>query len=243
MLANKTIICVIPARMLSSRFPRKMVAPLGGKPLIQWAWEGAMKVPFFDQVIVAVDGLELYEAVLDFGGKVLLTSPECKSGTERLVELQREKKIEGDIWVNWQGDEPFITEETISTLLQSCDDPDGEIWTLKRKITAEEEVDSPNVVKVVCDVIKRALYFSRSSVPYGKKNLYKHIGLYAYSSKALEKIGSLSPCLLEEQECLEQLRFLYHGMQIKVHETEQEIFGINTKEELAMAQEMCYHHC
>ncbi|NGX47885.1 MAG: 3-deoxy-manno-octulosonate cytidylyltransferase [Chlamydiae bacterium] len=239
MLGNKSIVCVIPARMQSSRFPRKLLVPLGGKPLIQWAFEGAMRVSFFDKVVVAVDDPELYEVVTDFGGEALLTSLTCASGTERLIELQTKEKVQGDIWVNWQGDEPFITEETIACLLQSCNS--GEVWTLKRKIKKEEEIESPHIVKVVCDAKGHALYFSRSCIPSDKKNLYKHIGIYAYTDAALRKISSLSPCPLEQQESLEQLRFLYHGMQIQVHETTQEIIGIDTQEELAIAEKMCYH--
>ncbi len=238
---NKSIVCVIPARMQSTRFPRKMVAPLGGKPLIQWAFEGAKKVSFFDKVVVAVDGDELYDIVTGFGGEALITSPDCLSGTDRLIELQQTGKIQGDIWVNWQGDEPFLTEETIGSLLQTCDAPSGEIWTLKRKITKKEEIESPHVVKVVCDARGRALYFSRSCIPSDKKNLYAHVGIYAYTDEALRKIGGFSPSPLEKQESLEQLRYLYHGMQIEVHEISQEIFGIDTKEELAIAEQMCYH--
>jgi len=233
-------ICVIPARLEASRFPEKLLALLGGKPLIQWAWEGAKNVSLFDQVVVAVDSKELLDCVENFGGEAILTSKECASGTDRLVELQQSRQLEGDIWVNWQGDEPFITEAAISSLLQSLSG--GEIWTLKKKITKEEEIASPHVVKVVCDERGRALYFSRSCIPSDQKNIYKHIGLYAYTDSALSKIAQLPPCALEKQERLEQLRFLYNGMQIQVHETDQEIFGIDTKEELAIAERMCYNY-
>src|SRR5262249_2908107 len=109
MLGNKKIICIIPARLGSTRFPRKMLAPLRGKPLVQWAYEGAKRCNCFDEVVVAVDSEELAAVVEGFGGTALLTSPTCQNGTERLVELQRMERLKGDIWVCWQGDEPFIT--------------------------------------------------------------------------------------------------------------------------------------
>lgn len=238
---NKSVVCVIPARLASHRFPRKVLAPLAGKPLIQWVYEKAKTISLFDRVVLAVDAEELYEAATNFGAECFYTSIDCTSGTERLVELRETKKVAADIWVNWQADEPFITEEAIADLLQSANEPIAGIWTLKKKISQEKEILSPNVVKVVCDFSKKALYFSRSPIPYGQKNIYKHIGLYAFSDEALGKTATLSPCALEQQERLEQLRFLYHGMPIVVHETSQEIFGIDTKEELAIAQQMCYH--
>ncbi|NGX37485.1 MAG: 3-deoxy-manno-octulosonate cytidylyltransferase [Chlamydiae bacterium] len=237
---SKKVACVIPARLASTRFPRKVLAPLGGKPLIQWAYEGAMKTGLFDQVVLAVDCIELLEAAKAFGGEAILTDPNCQSGTDRLVELDQKKKLQADIWVNWQGDEPFITKEMIETLLQSTGEPGEEIWTLKRKIDKPEEITSQNVVKVVCDQSKRALYFSRNPIPANEKNIYKHIGIYAYSADALKRIASLEPSPLEKAEKLEQLRFLDNGMSIHVHETYQEIFGIDTKEELALAESLCY---
>lgn len=241
MLKNKIITCVIPARLASGRFPGKVLAPLGGKPLLQWAFDKAKQVSFFDHVAIAVDSKELYEAVCQFADQVFLTSPDCPSGTDRLVELRQSQQLSGDIWVNWQGDEPFISEETIATLLQSIEDPAREIWTLKKKIDSPQDITSPHIVKVVCDEKGKALYFSRSPIPHSQKNVYKHIGLYAFSDRALEKIGKLHPCQLEREERLEQLRFLYYGIPIHVHETNQEIFGIDTKEELAIAETMCYH--
>ena len=240
---NKKIICVVPARLGSTRFPRKMVALLENKPLVQWAYEGAVQCGCFDEVVVAVDGEELYAVVTGFGGRAVMTSMSCLNGTERLAELQRKGIMEGDIWVCWQGDEPFIQKETIHALLQTIDHSDEEIWTLKKKIYNTQQVHSPNVVKVVSNKDGKALYFSRSPIPYSlsdNETFYKHVGIYAYRDAALKKIGILSPVPIEEVEKLEQLRFLYHGMSIRVHETNQEIFGIDTKEDLDLAQQMCY---
>jgi len=234
MLGNKSILCVIPARLGSKRFPGKVLAPFRGKPLIQWVFEAAKKVPFFDDVVLAVDSRELLEEVEKFGGKARLTAPTCRNGTERLIELYKKKEYTADIWVNWQGDEPFITAGMIQPLLQNLKE---EVGTLKCKIQRVEEISSPHVVKVVCDARGRALYFSRSIIPHckevsEKKNIYKHIGLYVVSDQALQKLATLPACEIEQAESLEQLRFLYHGMKIQVEKIEQEIFGIDTKEEL-----------
>ncbi|NGX39828.1 MAG: 3-deoxy-manno-octulosonate cytidylyltransferase [Chlamydiae bacterium] len=232
------ILCVIPARLESSRLPRKMLADLQGKPLLQRTYESAKAVPLFDDVVVAVDCRELYDKVIAFGGRPLLTSATCASGTERLIELHGSKTLQADIWVNWQGDEPFINKEAIGELLQSCDNPEEEIWTLKRLIEKPEEIASPDVVKVVCDQKGNALYFSRSPIPHllREAKVYKHVGLYGYSSSALEKIGSLTPTEIEKAESLEQLRFLYHGLSIRVHETSQNVLGVDTEEELLLAK-------
>lgn len=181
--------------------------------------------------------------VTEFGAEAIYTNPNCQSGTERLIELHQSGKIEGDIWVNWQGDEPFISEEMIETLLQSCENPSQEIWTLKKKITDEVQIQSPDVVKVVCGSLGEALYFSRSPIPYMRDRfvepmIYKHVGIYAFSKSALEKMAQLPPCHLEQYEKLEQLRFLYHGLKIQVHETTQEIIGIDTKQQLYLAQRL-----
>lgn len=237
-----SVICIIPARLASTRLPRKMLADLGGKPLLQWAYEGAKNCEYFSDVIVAVDHLELLDAVTNFGGKAILTAPTCQTGTDRLCELVKREICDGDVFVNWQGDEPFITPSAIKTLLQSMDNQEEEIWTLMRKIEDPEEIASEHIVKVVTNQNGKALYFSRSPIPHGSKKAYQHIGLYAYRKKALQKISTLSICALENQERLEQLRFLYHGLPIRVHETREKIFGIDTKEELAIANRLCYTH-
>lgn len=233
MLGDKSVVCVIPARLGSTRFPRKMLALLKGKPLVQWAYEGAMRCPWFDEVIVAVDSEEILDAVEGFGGRAVMTAVECQNGTERLIELQKRGVLHGDIWVNWQGDEPFIGPKMIQTLLQSCDE--GDVWTLKIAI---DDPHNPNVVKVVCDAKDRALYFSRSPIPHGGQNYFKHVGIYAYSDRGLKIISTLAPCPLEREERLEQLRFLYHGLSIQVHEIDEEIIGIDTPEQLRVAEQM-----
>ena len=240
---KKKIACVIPARLKSARFPRKMLAMLKGKPLLQWVWESACKVPLFDNVLFAVDAEETAQLVQSFGGSCHMTSESCSNGTERLVELLERGLVDADIWVNWQGDEPFINEQMIRDLLQSCDDPETDIWTLKKKIINPEEANSPQFAKVVCDHRGYALYFSRSQIPFYRdiidpahKVFYKHVGLYAFTPESLRKISRLSPCESEIAEQLEQLRFLHHNLRLRVHETQYEVFGIDLPEHIALAE-------
>ena len=235
------IVCVIPARLASSRFPKKVLAMLGEKPMLQWVWEAASGVDLFDDVAFAIDDSETARLIDSFEGKHFMTSPDCPSGTDRLIELQSEGKMQGDIWVNWQGDEPFIHLEMIENLLQTTDEA-YDIWSLRKEIEREEDIEDPNVVKVVTDPQDRALYFSRSPIPYDRDGLedvtyYKHVGIYAYTADALKQISTLSPSLLERAEGLEQLRFLENGMNIQVHETAHDSLGIDIPEDLARAMD------
>jgi 3-deoxy-manno-octulosonate cytidylyltransferase (CMP-KDO synthetase) len=243
MIKNKKIICVIPARLASSRFPEKVLAPLVGKPLLQWTWESAMKVSFLDEVVFAIDSLKTAEVIEEFGGKYYMTSPECPVGTDRLVELQKREVLKGDIWLNWQADEPFITEEILGDLFQDCFKEEADVWTLKTELKDPRRIEDPNFPKVVCDKKGKALYFSRCPIPYHRspkesdRKYYKHIGLYAYSDEALRKISCMKPCPLEEAEGLEQLRFLFYGLKIQVNETKKETIEINLPEHLVLAEE------
>ncbi len=239
------IICVIPARLQSSRFPRKVLADLAGRPLLQWVWEAACKTGFFDQVIVAVDAEETADIVRGFGGHAEMTAVACLNGTERLIELVQGGRIQGDIFVNWQGDEPFIDSVMIGDLLQSCRKLDSDIWTLKKKITDISKVLSPHTPKVVTDAAGRALLFSRSPIPYyrdmraeSEKVFYKHVGIYAFTREALLQIARLPLCPIEDAEQLEQLRWIYNGLRIQVHETQKEVSGIDLPEHLVAAREI-----
>ncbi|MDJ0651922.1 MAG: 3-deoxy-manno-octulosonate cytidylyltransferase [Simkaniaceae bacterium] len=232
-------ICIIPARIASSRFPKKVLAMLGEKPLLQWVWEAAIAIEMFDEVAFAIDDCETARLIQSFGGKHHMTSPGCLSGTDRLIELQEKRVMSGDIWVNWQGDEPFIRKEMIENLFQSVDQ-DFDIWSLKKEIENAAEIEDPNTVKVVTDCEHRALYFSRAPIPYDRDGLedvtyYKHIGIYAYTNSALKKISTSAPSRLERSEGLEQLRFLENGLGIQVHETSHETLGIDAPEDLARA--------
>lgn len=240
MLGNKRIVCIIPARLGSTRFPKKVLAILKGRSLIQWVWEAANRIDCFDEVAFAIDSEETAEVIKGFGGKYYHTAIDCASGSDRLVELR--DKVEGDIFVNWQGDEPFIHRAMIDDLLQSLDDH-CDAWTLKKRLYDKSLQQSSHVAKVVTDHQGCALYFSRSLIPYYRdtraeeeKIYYKHIGIYAFTKKALNKIAVLPPCSMEEAEQLEQLRFLYNGLKLRVHETQYEVFGIDLPEHLALAE-------
>lgn len=247
MIAKK-IACVIPARLQSSRFPKKLLATLLDRSILEWVWNAATKVKAFHEVLFAVDDQELADVIDTFGGRWVLTSKECQTGTDRIIEVMQRGVVSADIWVNWQGDEPFITESMIEQLLQSCQTNDADVWMLKKQIISVQELISRNVSKVIYDKNNFALYFSRSIIPCFRdeddlqvaveKGLhYKNIGLYAYTTQALQKIASMSYCELEDAEKLEMLRWLYHGLRIKMHETDREVMGIDTPEDLIRAHE------
>lgn len=232
------IVCIIPARLNSKRFPEKVLSHLGEKPLLQWVWEAALSCPQFDQVVFAIDHPKTAALIKRFQGKYFMTKQTCPSGTDRLVELMDTEQIKGDIWVNWQGDEPFINPSMITDLLQTTKDLETDIWTLKKKITDQTEIINPHTVKVVTDNRGHALYFSRAPIPYKREQTptyYKHIGLYAYRLNALKKIQKMAPSSLEKIELLEQLRFIEQGLKIKVHETAIETKGIDIPEDLSIA--------
>lgn len=239
------IACVIPARLLSSRFPRKVLALLEGKPLLQWTWEAAMSTGLFCDVWIAVDAQEVYDVARGFGAQCLMTSALHPNGTQRLIEVQQRGVCQADVWVNWQADEPFLTVAVLEDLLQSCQEEGVDVWTLKTPLAESQKAD-PNICKVVCDVRGHALYFSRSSIPYVRDQgscdqlpCYRHVGLYAYKTSALEKMRHLPSCSLEEAEMLEQLRFLYYGLKIRVHLTQEDSLGIDLPEHLVLAQKRC----
>jgi 3-deoxy-manno-octulosonate cytidylyltransferase (CMP-KDO synthetase) len=239
MYKSKRIICVIPARLHSSRFPKKVLKSLGGKPLLQWVYEAARECELFDEIVFAVDARETQDLVESFGARALMTSEECLNGTVRMIEVKQRYQIRGDVWVNWQADEPFIQKPLILDLLQSIDSS-SDVWTLRKKITEDQEIHDPSVVKVIVDHEDKALYFSRYSIPYAMKAVeftrYKHLGIYAFTEEALDKIATLPPADLELSESLEQLRFLYHGMKITVHETHYQTMGIDLQEHLELAE-------
>lgn len=241
MLHKKKIACVIPARLHSTRFPGKVLQYLGGEPLLKRVYKAAKKCSLFDSIIIAVDDQSTYDLASGFTKNVIYTSPTWNSGTDRLIEVYQSGKISADIWVNWQADEPFLEKQMLLELLSSID-TERDIWTLKKKITKLDEIKNSNVTKVVTDNTGRAMYFSRHSIPYdsGKFSIlyFKHIGIYAFTPKALEKISTTGPVPIEINEQLEQLRFLYHGLHIQVHETTRDSIGIDTPEDLILAERL-----
>lgn len=243
-MSSQTIACIIPARLNATRFPKKLLSMLDDKPLLQWVWEAACSIQQFDQVLFAVDHQELCNVIDSFHGKWVMTSTNCPTGTHRVIEVMQQKAISADIWINWQADEPFINSVMISELLQSCTTNDADIWTLKKRILHHEDLHNPAIAKVVSDAYNNALYFSRSMIPFirdvpSQDDLqikhYKHVGIYAYTTKALQMINKLPSCSLEDAEKLEQLRYLYHGLTIKLHTTNHEVIGIDTPKDLEKA--------
>lgn len=229
------VVGIIPARFESTRFPGKPLAKILNKPMIQWVYEGAKKAKSLEAIIVATDSQQIYNQVKDFGGEVVLTSKQHSSGTSRVAEAATQLNVE--IVVNIQGDEPLITpyaiEEAVNPLLV-----DSTIYmsTLKHKITDEDELFSPNVVKVVTDKAGFALYFSRALIPFVTQPytsyVYKHIGIYVYRKDFLLKLVQLPSTPLEQVEKLEQLRVLENGYKIKVVKTNYTSIGVDTQEDL-----------
>ncbi|MBM3192865.1 MAG: 3-deoxy-manno-octulosonate cytidylyltransferase [Chlamydiae bacterium] len=229
------VIAVIPARLASTRFPKKILAKIGDKTMLERVYLAALKCPEFFDIYFAVDSEEAAKEIEKFGGRYVMTSVSCPTGTHRLIEFVEKTQIKADVFVNWQADEPLISSEMIKDLLEGIDLKSESIWTLKKE-AKKEEVVNPNVVKVVTDRFGKALYFSRSQIPFDRDGvggaIYKHIGLYAYSLDALLKIKALPPSPLSELEKLEQLAFLENGLSIHVHETLHESIGVDTVNDL-----------
>jgi 3-deoxy-manno-octulosonate cytidylyltransferase (CMP-KDO synthetase) len=240
-------IVIIPARYESTRFPGKPLALIGDKPMIQWVYENAAKA--LQQVWVATDDDRIFDAVQQFGGNAIKTLSTHQSGTDRCAEAARKlsEKIDFDVVINIQGDEPFIQPAQIE-LLKSCFADESDIATLVKQIETEDELFNPNRPKVVLGNNKDALYFSRSPIPFVrgeeekvwhvKNKFWAHIGMYAYKKDVLQKITKLEQGTLELTESLEQLRWLENGFKIKTAETTSQSIGIDTPEDLANALQL-----
>ncbi|NBJ07932.1 3-deoxy-manno-octulosonate cytidylyltransferase [Alistipes sp. Z76] len=242
------VIAIIPARYASTRFPGKPLAILGGKTVIRRVWEQVSRV--IDDVAVATDDRRIAEAVEAFGGRAVITSPDHRSGTDRCYEAYTIIDEEYDVVVNVQGDEPFISPSQIRALTACFDDERTDIATLVKPFAPSdgiEALENPNSPKVVIDNESRAIYFSRSVIPYlrgversewlARHTFYKHIGMYAFRRDALREVTSLPQSSLERAESLEQLRWLENGYKIGVGITDIETVGIDTPEDLARAEE------
>lgn len=236
-------VCIIPARFNSSRFPGKPLVDIGGKTMIQRVYEQASKV--LADVYVATDDERIYNAVISFGGKAIMTSDQHKSGTDRCYEAFSKLEEWFDVVLNIQGDEPFIQPEQIIELQKCFDNPETQIATLAKRITGKEGLEglsNPNTPKLVVNTQHEAMYFSRSIIPFKRGSetqdwisqhpYLKHIGIYAYRADILHDLTSLSQSPLELAESLEQLRWLENGYRIKVGYTDVETFGIDSPEDL-----------
>ena len=229
---------IIPARLGSTRMPRKVLRLIAGRPMVEWVWRAASASGLIDPVVVATDAEEVAQICRERHIPVLLTSPDCPSGSDRVREAARH--IDADIYVNIQGDEPTLTPAFFPPLLALFDRPEVEVATLAVPCAAEEIAD-PNAVKVVTALDGRALYFSRATIPYdrdqsGHAAYRKHLGIYAYRKAALERFASLPPSPLEKIERLEQLRLLENGIALYVAEAPADTIGVDTEADLMRAE-------
>ena len=246
---QKTV-AIIPARYASTRFPGKPLALLGGKPVIQWVWENVSAMPELACAVVATDDERIAEAVEGFGGRAVMTASTHRSGTDRCGEVVRKLREEGqafDVAINVQGDEPFVRQEQLRSLVDCFADGEVQIATLKTAIHSTAELMSSNNVKVVCDLRGRALYFSRQPLPHVRgvepeqwmehHPYFKHVGIYAFRTETLEALVRLQQSPLELCESLEQLRWLENGYEIQVKETAVANIGIDTPADMALAEQ------
>lgn len=236
---------MIPVRLESTRLARKPLLDLCGHPIMAWVYARARASGELSELLIATDSDEITEWCRSLNIPSMITSPAHRSGTDRLHEvmiMQRRMGEPGDIYVNIQGDEPAVDAEHIRRLLDPfARDSETEVTTLKIALPPAGSGD-PNKVKVVTDGAGRALYFSRCPIPYerdaeGNAAYFRHLGLYAYSARALERFHSFRPGRLERAEKLEQLRFLENGIAIQVEETEKDTIGVDTAEDLKLARE------
>lgn len=234
---------IVPARYASTRFPGKPLALIGGKPMIIHTVESALKCEPTMGVAVATDDDRIAQAVFEnLGNKVqvIMTDPNLPSGTDRCAEALNQLNWECDVVVNLQGDEPFIQTQQVLKLVDAFSQLDTDIATLKKAFSKSDALGDPNKVKVLSNLDGTALYFSRSVIPYNRGGLdytyYRHIGMYAYRSSVLKTLQYLPSTLLEQTESLEQLRWLDHGLKIKVIETEYESPSVDTPDDLIIAE-------
>jgi 3-deoxy-manno-octulosonate cytidylyltransferase (CMP-KDO synthetase) len=232
-------IAVIPARLASTRLPRKMLREIAGKPLVGWVYEAVRAAPLLSDVLIATDSEEILETCRKHGWKAQMTLASHRSGTERVHEISN--SVTADVYINVQGDEPLVHPEQIATLIEVMKDPAVQVGTVKTPCPPEE-IRNPNAVKVVTIPGGRALYFSRATIPFDRDNTgpryFKHLGLYAYRKSALDLFVSKPESTLEKSERLEQLRFLENGIPIYVGETPHDSVGVDTEEDLQRAAEI-----
>ncbi len=238
-----TAIGIIPARFASTRFPAKVLAKIGGKPMIEHVWERAMQCQQLDDVVIACDHADVFKTASRFGAKAMMTNPNHLSGSNRVAEAV--KDLEFDIVVNIQGDEPFADPPTIDSLTMLLkNDAQCQMGTVVKEITDEKDFQNPNVVKCVIDIKGYALYFSRSPIPFNRNankpaelKQYRHLGLYAYRKDFLLQYKDWPKSMLEVAEQLEQLRVLEKGYRIKTVVTTADSMAVDTPDDLKKAEQ------
>lgn len=232
-------IAVIPARFAASRFPGKLMQKIGDKTIIRMVYENVRSMQLFDDVFVVTDNDEILHEIQSIDGSVIKSTREHQSGSDRIAEAILH--LGADVIVNVQGDEPFVDAAPLEKLLKLFEDKDVCVASVMQQLGTDEDINNPNVVKVVCDKDNNALYFSRSPIPY-KRNLnsslpiYKHIGVYGYRKQTLLDFTKWPMGVLEQTEMLEQLRYLENGVKIKMVETATSSIGIDTPEDLEKAK-------
>lgn len=234
-------IAVIPARYAATRFPGKLVEKIGDKTIIRMVYENAVNMALFDAVWVVTDSDLIAHEILSFGGLVKKSIREHQTGSDRIAEAI--ETMEVDVVVNIQGDEPFVQKSPIAGLLDCFNDPSVGVASIMKKFGTSEDPSNPNLVKVVCNQHREALYFSRSPIPFGRSKTdavvyFKHIGVYAYRKQTLLDFSRWPMGVLEKAEMLEQLRYLENGTKIKMVETDMVNVGIDTPEDLEAAKKI-----
>ncbi len=233
------VIAVIPARLASTRLPRKMLREIAGEPLLALTYQAVRRCPQLDEVVVATDSDEIFQFCQRRGFSARMTSPNHRSGTERTHEIST--VIAADIYIDVQGDEPLTRPEHIATLIDVMRPEEVEVGTLKTP-AAEHDITNPGAVKVVTDAQGRALYFSRATIPFDRDGAhppyYKHLGIYGHRKQALDKFVRWPESPLERSERLEQLRFLENGVPIYVAKTVFDTIGVDTEEDVRRVEEI-----
>ncbi len=241
---------VLPARYASTRFPGKPLAAVSGRPLIEWVYRAAERIQGAERVVVATDSRRIAEVVADFGGDAVLTSPRHRTGTDRVAEVAR--TLDYECIVNLQGDEPIIppglVERMVSLITRASD---VDVVTPCHPLLRREDLENPNNVKVVMDPAGKALYFSRSPIPYGafdhvgdsgSSSPYRHIGIYAFRRSSLLEFASLPQSPLEKREGLEQLRALENGMVIRLVISPEPTVGVDVPSDVKIVEKEVAHH-
>jgi 3-deoxy-manno-octulosonate cytidylyltransferase (CMP-KDO synthetase) len=227
---------IIPARYQSTRFPGKALAPILGKPMIQWVHEGASQAKLIDRIIIATDDERILKSALGFGAEAVMTSARFRSGSERAAEVAQ--GLNNELIINIQGDEPLVTGKMIDLLVEGLQDGTAPMASLMAKVNDISMIHDEHIVKVVVDEQGQALYFSRAPLPYQSPDFfYQHIGIYGYKKDFLLRFARMKPTRLERLEKLEQLRALERGFKIKMIEIPFPTLSVDTPQDIIRVEE------